>query len=271
VRFFGPGIERMNGELPVSSAAAAYKLSLLVPGRNEERHIGELLDDLAHQPFIERLGEELEVIVIDDGSSDRMAEVARAKAPLFRRLRVLSLPTNLGKGLALQRGVSEAQGEVIGFIDGDFTFAHSSIERFYEEIRGGADLAVGNRRDPGTIFQLPPGTIPYIHLRHFVGERFNDLVRAATPIPLLDTQCGFKFFRREAARVAFSRLHVGGFVFDLELLLTAYAAGFRVVPLPVVLKYVTAEPLSEVASLSGSVSLAFMKVLRNLRAGRYVP
>ncbi len=250
---------------------AAPTLTLLVPGRNEERHIGGLLDDLARQPFVQRMGKRFEVIVIDDGSTDRMAEVASSKAPAFSNLRVLRLEQNVGKGRALQRALGEATGDIIGFVDGDHTFELSAIERFYDEIRAGADLAVGNRRASATVFHLHPDTIPYIHLRAFVGERFNDLVRLLTKLTLLDTQCGFKFFRREAARVAFSRMRVGGFVFDLELLLTANAAGYRIVPLPVALNYKNPEPLAEVFTMSQSVSLAFARVIVNQLAGHYRP
>jgi glycosyltransferase involved in cell wall biosynthesis len=246
-------------------------LTLLIPGRNEQAHIGAMLEDLSREPFVRFVRDRLEVIVVDDGSTDRMGEVARSKASLFERMRVLTLKDNRGKGLALQTAIEEVSGDIVGFVDGDHTFDLAGIERFYNEVRAGSDVVVGNRRAPSSVFHLPAEVIPYIHLRAFVGGRFNQLVRLLTDLDLPDTQCGFKFFRREAAELCFSRVQVGGFVFDLEVLLTARAAGYQIASLPVALNYTNPEPFGEVVGMSAKVWLAFVQVLRNQRAGLYAP
>jgi len=244
-------------------------LSLIIPGLNEEQNIGPMLDDLARQPFVSRLGPCFEVVVVDDGSTDGMAEAARAKASLFEQLRVLRLSPNVGKGYAIRRGIEESTGAVVGFVDGDNTFALAEVERFYEAIQVGHDVVIGDRRSKDSLFRVPASAIPYIHFRAFVGERFNFLVRNLTPLRVLDTQCGFKMFSRRAAQHCFSRILVGGFVFDLEVLLAAHAADYRIASLPVRLSYKNPEPTSEVFSMSLGVGRTFVRVLLNHRAGKY--
>lgn len=248
---------------------ARPSLTLLIPSLNEADHIGGMLDALSALPFVRELGDAFSVLVIDDGGSDRVAEVARARAPGFASLEVLRLARTVGKGRALAAGLARSRGDFVAFADGDDTFDLSALQPFYAALCDGADVAIGDRRLPGSSFEIPNAAIPYIHLRARVGECFNVLVRACTPLRVLDTQCGLKMFRREAAGHCFERIAVGGFIFDVEVLLAAIEAGYRVVPLPVRLRYRTPEPLGEVVTMSAQTFAAFVRVLLNERKGHY--
>jgi glycosyltransferase involved in cell wall biosynthesis len=248
---------------------ARPSLTLLIPSLNEADHIGGMLDALAQQPFVRELGDAFSVQVIDDGGSDCVAEVARARAARFARLDVRRLPRTVGKGRALAAGIARSQSDFIAFADGDDTFDLSALEAFYAALCDGADVAIGDRRLPESSFEVPNAAIPYIHLRARVGECFNMLVRACTPLHVLDTQCGLKMFRRQAAQHCFERVAVGGFIFDVEVLLAAIEAGYRVVSLPVRLRYRSPEPVREVVSMSAQTLAAFVRVLLHERNGRY--
>lgn len=256
---------------PVEGTMPRHSLTLLIPGLNEAAHIGPMLDALAAQPFVRALGPAFSVVVVDDGSTDGMASVAQGRAPLFHDLRVHRLETNQGKGLAVRAGLALASTDFVAFVDGDDTFDLGCLETLYRALEQGADVAIGDRRLPESNFLLPATAVPYIHFRTFVGEGLNVLVRALTRLEVLDTQCGFKMFRREAAAHCFSKIRVGGFIFDIEVLLAAAHAGYRIQPVPMHLRYAAPEPTREVLSLSARVSASLVRVLLNDRAGRYGP
>jgi dolichyl-phosphate beta-glucosyltransferase len=248
---------------------ARPSLTLLIPSLNEAEHIGGMLDALAQQAFVRALGPAFSVLVIDDGGADRVAEVVSARKAEFARLDVLRLPHTQGKGCALAAGLARSATDFVAFADGDDTFDLSALQPFYSALCDGADVAIGDRRLPGSSFEIPNAAIPYIHLRARVGEWFNVLVRACTPLRVLDTQCGLKMFRRQAAQHCFERIAVGGFIFDVEVLLAAIEAGYRVVSLPVRLRYRAPEPMREVVSMSAHTFAAFVRVLLHDRNGRY--
>ena len=245
--------------------------SLLIPAYNEGAVIEAMLDDLAAHGWVDALGDRFEVVVVDDGSRDDTAARARAKADRFARLRVVTLSPNRGKGMALAAGVEHATGDVVGFVDGDLTFRLDGIPEMLDAFADGVDVVVGNRRALETVFDVQTDAIPYIHMRHVISANFNRLVRALTPLTVPDTQCGLKLFARPAARACFERIVVGGFVFDLELLLAAFEAGLRVVSRPVRLRYDSTEPSGHIARMSARVARDLARVAWLQTQGAYRP
>lgn len=246
-------------------------LSLLLPAYNEGPQIAAMIDDVLACDWARDLGEQLEIIVVDDGSTDDTAARAEQCASSRAGVRVLRMPANGGKGRALAHGVRAARGAIIAFVDSDRTFHLDHLPAFLERIHEGADIVVGNRRAIRTVFEVQTDAVPYIHMRHVISATFNRIVRTLTPIAVPDTQCGLKVFTRAAAHTCFERIRVGGFVFDIELLLAAHEAGFSVHSLPVRLRYDSSEPTGHVVRMSAHTALDLLQVATHHRLGRYRP
>ena len=174
---------------------------------------------------------EAELIVVDDGSTDQTAALARetfADAPSLRTS-VISYKSNLGKGRAVRLGLLAARGDVALFSDADLSTPITETPKLVEPImRGECDLTFGSRAlDRSLIGVHQPWR------REQGGRIFNMVVRLATGLPFWDTQCGFKAFRMEACRPLVEAATVDRFGFDVELIYLAYRAGLRLREIPV--------------------------------------
>ncbi|MCC6298413.1 MAG: glycosyltransferase family 2 protein [Anaerolineales bacterium] len=202
------------------------ELSIIVPAFNEEDLIAGTLD--AIQNFLRGRNESFELILVDDGSRDNTVRLAeewgRATAS---PLRALVNEKNMGKGFSVRRGVQESRGKFLIFIDADLPYELEAIDGFLQALNNGADLAIGSRVLPGSEVKGVPA------MRFFAGQVFSWMVQAFLFLGIRDTQCGFKSFRAEAARVIFRRLTIGGFGFDVELLYIARKLKYRIQPVAV--------------------------------------
>ena len=216
----------------------APSLSLVIPAYNEAPRIAATLRAatafLAEQPFA------TELILVDDGSSDETARIARATLAGRPNARVLAIP-HAGKAAAVRAGMAEARLEQIAFSDADLATPLASLLDLRAAVAAGCDVAIGSREGAGARRLGEPT------YRHLMGRAFNGLVWLLLLRGIPDTQCGFKLFRREAARaiLARARLYRDGApvsgprvtAFDVELLVVARALGYRVCPVPVVWTY----------------------------------
>jgi dolichyl-phosphate beta-glucosyltransferase len=148
----------------------------------------------------------------------------------------------------------EARGEICLFSDADFSTPVEETERLMEEIDRGADVAFGSRALAESRLEVRQPLF-----RELSGRFFNTLVRALLLPKIRDTQCGFKAFRREAAQVVFSRQKLDGFAFDVEVLILARQAGFRLVEVPV--RWIN-DPASKVSFVKGLQGFADLFRLR---------
>jgi dolichyl-phosphate beta-glucosyltransferase len=225
-------------------------LSIVVPAYNEERRLPALLELLgrdAHR-IAAAAGFRLhEVIVVDDGSTDGTAALL-ARDEDRRDLRIIRFPQNRGKGAAVRAGMLAATGSFALLTDVDMSTPLDDLPRLSGALDGGVDVAIGSRSLPAsTILVRQP---PY---RELAGKTFNWLLRLATGLPFRDTQCGFKLFRLETARMLFERQTVEGFAFDAELCVIAQKLGLRVVECPV---RWTNNPETRVTLVSSSAGMA---------------
>jgi dolichyl-phosphate beta-glucosyltransferase len=202
-------------------------LSIVIPAYNEEKRIGpslgKILEYLKTKPFA------AEVIVVDDGSRDKTSEVAGAALEGRVPFRTIRLEANHGKGSAVKAGVLASSGQVILFTDADLSTPIEELDKFLPRLDEGFDIVIGSRALPGCDIRSRQAAP-----REALGKLFNRLVRLSVMKGCPDTQCGFKVFRRSAAMDLFSRLQTKGFSFDVELLLLARKAGYRMAEVPVV-------------------------------------
>lgn len=172
-----------------------------------------------------------EVLAMIERSTDLTLEKTRAAAKGWDFIEVVDNGPQRGKGHAVRCGMRRARGGIVFFMDADLSTPLDEVGRFlaYFAAHPEADVLIGNRRHPQSRIARPQGP-----LRRFLGGVFSALVGGMVlPGASADTQCGFKAFRREAAREIFSRQQMDGFSFDVETLVLARALGLCVIDLPV--------------------------------------
>jgi dolichyl-phosphate beta-glucosyltransferase len=259
------GADESGRERPgVSSKNRA--LSIVVPAFNEERRLPRLLaslDEQAEAACTAAGFELLEVVVVDDGSTDTTAELLRTTSVLRGRLHLLQLPVNQGKGAAVRAGVLAARGEFALLTDVDLSAPLEELTKLGRAVDGGADVAIGSRGlSTSTIVRRQP------LYREQLGKMFNRILRLLTGLPYRDTQCGFKLFRLSTTRVLFERQRVRGFAFDAELCVLARAEGLSVVEVPVTWAH---DPDTRVGLFRGSLQMGFdlARIAVTARRGRH--
>ena len=194
-------------------------LSVVIPAYNEAGRLPRYLD--AIHDYFERSGlADHEVLVVDDGSRDGTADEVCRKSGAWPQLRLIKHAANRGKGAAVRTGMLAATGRLLLFADADGATPIEEEVRFRAVIeQGGADLAVGSRRT---------ALSRRAWHRRLCGRVFSGAVRMALPMPVCDTQCGFKMFRRGPGIDLFSRCREDGYLFDLEVLAMAARRDYRV-------------------------------------------
>jgi glycosyltransferase involved in cell wall biosynthesis len=166
----------------------------------------------------------VEIIVVDDGSTDATAAEARAAGAD----RVLVHDVNRGKGAAVRTGVLAANGSTIAFTDADLSYSPDQLRGLLTAVEAGADVVVGSRKHEDTRTLVKAG-----RLREVGGRIINGLTHAVLLGDYRDTQCGLKAFTADAARVIFERSKIDRFAFDVELFLIAETQGMTVEEVPV--------------------------------------
>ncbi len=204
-------------------------LSIVIPAYNEAVRLGNTLRTVVD--YLREHWPTGELIVVDDGSSDNTAALARQTFEDSGKLRtsVISYKSNLGKGRAVRLGLLAARGDVALFSDADLSTPITETPKLVEPIlNGNFDVTFGSRAlDRKLIGVHQPWR------REQGGRVFNLAVRLATGLPFWDTQCGFKAFRMNACRPLVEAATVDRFGFDVELIYLAYRAGLRMKEIPV--------------------------------------
>ena len=203
-----------------------FDLSIIIPSYNEEARLPETLQRIA--AYLPTLGLRTEVLVVDDGSTDRTASVAESFRGKLTGLRVLSNGTNRGKGYSVRHGMLESQGDMVLFTDADLSAPIEESDKLLSALNNGYDVAIGSRAMDRSLISTHQSIF-----REFAGIIFNKIVRIVLRLPFVDTQCGFKAFRRERTQIIFEQQRIEGFGFDPELLYLARHHGLRAIEIPV--------------------------------------
>jgi glycosyltransferase involved in cell wall biosynthesis len=201
------------------------ELSIIIPSYNEELRLPLSLDRIA--AYVAASRRSTEVLVVDDGSKDKTADVAASYVDRIPNLRVLKNGENRGKGYSVRHGMLEAKGQVVLFSDADLSAPIDEADKLLTAM-GQYDVAIGSRAMDRSLIKVHESAF-----REFAGIVFNKIVRIVLRLPFVDTQCGFKAFRRERCRIIFAQQRIERFGFDPELLYLARHHGLKSVEIPV--------------------------------------
>src|SRR5262245_58694341 len=218
----------------------ARTLSIVLPAYNEEARLGPALDELFG--YLHRRGAEgregrpgagelpptVQVLVVDDGSSDGTADLVRARAETAAgELELLTVPHG-GKGAAVRAGMIAAEGELVIFTDADMATPPDEIPLLVEALET-VDAAYGSRIQPDGK-DMRASQPPW---RRALGKAFHTLASIWVVGPVQDTQCGFKGFRRDVARDVFGRQLITSIVFDVEVIYLVRKRGYSHLVVPI--------------------------------------
>lgn len=223
---------------PVPGGDSIPSASIVVPVYNEASRISSSLARIS--AYFAEITPDAEIIFVDDGSTDGTVPIAREFAASHPQVRVLEEP-HRGKASAVLAGMEAARGEIVGFMDVDLATPLETWEQCRDAIRNGAGVAIGSREGVGANRVGEP------EYRHIMGRIFNGLVRLLLLPGIDDSQCGFKFFSRDALNTILprQRLYRNADVltiprvtaFDVELLFIARLHGYDIAVIPVTWQY----------------------------------
>ncbi len=231
-------------------------VSIIVPAFNEEKTIGKTINELVR--FLDNTELGYELLIVNDGSSDRTYEVAK-NLDNGAQIKVLTYANNRGKGSALKFGFERCLGQYVLFFDAGLDFPPSQIlDTFAALIDSDADMIIGSKRHPRS-------EVHYPWHRRLVSFGAQLLVRLLFNLGVTDTQVGIKAFKRKALEKIVPLVMVKRYAFDIEVLALAQHYGMRIkeVPVKLNLRYSTAvSGQSLVNTLSDTLAVFYrLKVL----------
>lgn len=234
-------------------------LSIIIPAYNEEKRLPDTLDKVT--AFLHSQTYSYEVLVIENGSRDRTLEIAQDYAARFPFITAIH-EDGRGKGLAVRRGMLAAAGAFRFMCDADLSMPIEEVNHFLPPEIENADIVIGSREAPGAQRFNEPGS------RHWGGRFVNLLIRIMALPGLKDTQCGFKMFTAEAARMLFPLQTLTGWSFDIEILFIARRRGLQIAELGIPWTY---SNFSHVQPVRDGLRLVadILRMWGNLLRGRY--
>ena len=237
-------------------------LSIVVPAYQEASTIEQALVRMRDE--FDRLHRPYELLLISDGNVDG-TEVAAARVE-FPQMQICHYTPNRGKGYALRYGFERAHAPVVAFIDADLDIHPSCVRDLLAKLEAtGVDAVIGSKVHPLS-------TVQYPRFRRFQSRVFRLLIRSLFRLDGADTQTGCKVFRREVLDTCLPRVRSEGYLLDLELLVLANDAGYRVVEGPIILDYqfATSTGVSAVREMLREVAGLARRRRASRRAGTWI-
>ena len=235
-------------------------VSVVLPAYQAAHLVGAAVTEIgAALRRTEALDGRLEIVVVDDGSSDGTAEAARRAGADV----VVSSEANRGKGAAVRTGMLAASGRLRLFTDVDLAYPPGQLNSLIDALERGADVALGNRRHAEALTISPASPT-----RALASRMFNVFTRLVLLRRYRDTQCGFKGFTAEAAQRIFSRSVIDGFAFDVEVLYLVEHLELRAAEVPVAVDH-SADTTVRLAAQSLKVVADIWRIRHRAAAGEY--
>jgi glycosyltransferase involved in cell wall biosynthesis len=237
-------------------------ISIIIPAYNEQVRLPDTLRRV--EEYLQQTAWGFhEILVVDDGSTDGTMKAAMEFADANPNIRVLRNPGNRGKGYSVRHGMMVAKCEWRLFSDADLSTPIEELEKLWcAGATGNDEIAIGSRAlDRSLIGVHQPG------FRETMGRVFNGVMRAATGLPIADTQCGFKLFRGDVAQELFSRQRLDRFGFDAEVLYIAFRRGYTIAEVPVRWNHVDGSKVGMMNGLHAFGELAEIRL--NSMLGKY--
>jgi dolichyl-phosphate beta-glucosyltransferase len=204
------------------------RLSIIIPAYNEEDRIVRTIERTL--AYLNQQSYTSEVIVVSDGSSDGTRVVVEEGFSPGEQvsLQVIEYHPNRGKGYAVRKGMIAGVGDIVMFMDADYSVPIEAVEKGFDLLSSGHDIAIASRTLSGSIIHQHQNLFRELSARiytwiqnRYLGIRYGD------------TQCGFKLFTQDAARMLFEKQKLTSVIFDSEILWLARLNGFRVSEFPV--------------------------------------
>ena len=254
-------------------------LSVIIPAYNEEKRLSKTLEEIDKYLSKQRVAEasphlppcsasphsvyDYEILVVNDGSKDKTAQVIRDRVSVIQNLRLIDNKKNNGKGYVVRQGMLEAKGEYRIFTDADNSTSIDQVEKMWPYFEAGFDIVFGSRDAKGAILNPPQSP-----LRRFLGEAFGFLTNLIVGTwGIADSQCGFKCFTKKAAENIFPKCKINRFAFDPEFFMIAKKLGYKIKEIPV---YWENDPESKVKfKWMVNMGLDLLKIRWNIITKKY--
>ena len=235
-------------------------LSVIIPAYNEEKRIAKTL--LAVDEYLKKQSYQYEILVVNDGSKDKTAEVVNDLSLQITNLKLVDNKENHGKGFVVRHGMLAAEGDIRLFMDADNSTSIDQVAKFLPYFSQGYDVVVGSRRAIGSV-----NIVKQSGIREFLGKMFRLVVLFVVPLGVEDSQAGFKAFSKKAVETVFPKQTIFRWAFDVEILAIAKKFGFKIKEVPIAWSN---DPESHV-KLGGMVKMLFevLTVRKNLWSKKY--
>jgi dolichyl-phosphate beta-glucosyltransferase len=234
-------------------------LSIVIPAHNEESRLpgtlGQIFAFLESQSYIS------EVIIVENGSSDRTLELANEFALQHKNLKIIH-EEQRGKGNAVRRGMLEARGDYRFICDADLSMPINEVQKFLPPLLSDFDIAIGSREAPGAIRYNEPA------YRHWGGRAINLVIQLLILPGFNDTQCGFKCFRARVVEDIFRQQTLMGWSFDIEILYLARRKKMLIKEVPIQWYFDAGSKVNAVKDALHMISDIF-RIHINALSGRY--
>ncbi|MFH1462218.1 MAG: dolichyl-phosphate beta-glucosyltransferase [bacterium] len=237
-------------------------LSVIIPAYNEEKRLPKTLKAIGS--YLTKQNYDYEILVVNDGSKDRTAEIVKELSSEIKNLRLIDNKENRGKGYVVKQGMLEALGEYRLFADADNSTSIDQMEKVWPELKKGFDIVIGSRDVKGAVLDPPQ---PFLR-KIILGEGFKLYRKIIVGLwKIEDTQCGFKCFTKKATDGIFPKVVISRFAFDPEILVVGKLLGCKIKEIPVVWK----NDLESKVKLKSVIKMAIdlIKIRLNLIAGKY--